>query len=257
MPIGGTSATAAGCAAVVGRHVRRARRLRALLRRRDHQRGERRLEAALRLLQRHAILRPPRSGQARLDVRKIELDRLGVDRIGIAGAAEQPLRLGVRLDQLRPATPRGRSAAGSRASSRRSGRSRSSRRTPGTCCRASRDRRSSGARGPGPKNSTNLPTTPCLRSRSVIVSTRSVAVAPSSIAPVRRNAEHRRDQHRDRLAEHRRLGLDAADAPAHHAEPVHHRRVRVGADERVGIGRRVPSGASADITTRARYSRFT
>jgi hypothetical protein len=43
-----------------------------------------------------------------------------------------------------------------------------------------------------------------------------------------------RDQHRDRLAEHRGLRLDPADAPAEHAEPVDHRRVRVGADERVG-----------------------
>jgi hypothetical protein len=34
--------------------------------------------------------------------------------------------------------------------------------------------------------------------------------------------------------EHRRLGLDPAHAPAKDAEPVHHRRVRVGADERVG-----------------------
>ena len=42
-----------------------------------------------------------------------------------------------------------------------------------------------------------------------------------------------RDEHRERLAEHRRLGLDAAGAPAEHAEAVDHRRVRVGADERV------------------------
>lgn len=39
---------------------------------------------------------------------------------------------------------------------------------------------------PGPKNSTNLPTTPFLRSIWVTVSTRSVAVAPSGRAPVRR-----------------------------------------------------------------------
>jgi hypothetical protein len=39
----------------------------------------------------------------------------------------------------------------------------------------------------------------------------------------------------DRLAEHAGLGLDAADAPAHDADAVDHRRVRVGADERVGI----------------------
>ena len=39
---------------------------------------------------------------------------------------------------------------------------------------------------PGPKNSTNLPTTPRSRSIWVTVSTRSVAVAPSARRPVRR-----------------------------------------------------------------------
>jgi hypothetical protein len=38
---------------------------------------------------------------------------------------------------------------------------------------------------PSPKNSTNLPTTFSLRSISVMVSTRSVAVQPSRSAPVR------------------------------------------------------------------------
>jgi len=36
---------------------------------------------------------------------------------------------------------------------------------------------------PSPKNSTNLFTTPCLRSSCVTVSTRSVAVAPSGRRP--------------------------------------------------------------------------
>ena len=40
--------------------------------------------------------------------------------------------------------------------------------------------------------------------------------------------------HRDRLAEHRGLGLDAADAPADDADAADHRRVAVRADERVG-----------------------
>ncbi len=40
---------------------------------------------------------------------------------------------------------------------------------------------------PGPKNSTNLPTTPCSRSISVTVSTRSVAVAPSDSSPLTLN----------------------------------------------------------------------
>src|SRR5207247_1494226 len=39
----------------------------------------------------------------------------------------------------------------------------------------------------GPKNSTNFPTTPTLRSICVTVSTRSVAVTPSGHLPVRRN----------------------------------------------------------------------
>ena len=49
-------------------------------------------------------------------------------------------------------------------------------------------------------------------------------------------ADHLGQQHRDRLAEHRRFGLDAADAPAEHAEAVDHRGVRIGADAGVGIG---------------------
>ncbi len=50
------------------------------------------------------------------------------------------------------------------------------------------------------------------------------------------NSHHLRQQHRDRLAEHRRLGLDSAYPPAEHAEPVHHRGVGVGSNQRVGIG---------------------
>ena len=49
-------------------------------------------------------------------------------------------------------------------------------------------------------------------------------------------ADDARDEHRDGLAEHRGLGLDAADAPAEHAEAVDHRGVRVGADAGVGVG---------------------
>ena len=40
----------------------------------------------------------------------------------------------------------------------------------------------------------------------------------------------------DRLAEHGRFRLDPADAPADDAEPVDHRGMRIGADQRVGIG---------------------
>ena len=92
---------------------------------------------------------------------------------------------------------------------------------------------SGSARSPSPKYSTNFPTTPTLpqdlRDREDEVG--------GGRTPGQRarelEADDLRHEHRDRLAEHRRLGLDAADAPAEHAEAVDHRRVRVGADERV------------------------
>ena len=46
-------------------------------------------------------------------------------------------------------------------------------------------------------------------------------------------ADHLRDQHRRRLAQHRGFGLDAADTPAQHAEAVDHRGVGVGAEQGV------------------------
>ena len=49
-------------------------------------------------------------------------------------------------------------------------------------------------------------------------------------------ADHARDQHGDRLAEQRGLGLDAADAEAEDAQAVDHGGVRVGADAGVGVG---------------------
>ena len=63
-------------------------------------------------------------------------------------------------------------------------------------------------------------------------------MAPSGSSPLQLEADDARDQHADRLAEHGRLGLDAADAPADDAEAVDHRGVRVGADAGVGVGDR-------------------
>ncbi len=49
-------------------------------------------------------------------------------------------------------------------------------------------------------------------------------------------ADDFRDQHGDRLAEHGRFGLDAANAPAEDRQAVDHRGVGVGADAGVEIG---------------------
>ena len=93
---------------------------------------------------------------------------------------------------------------------------------------------------PGPKNSTNFPTTPFFRSIWVTVSTRSVAVAPLASAPCKRKPTTCGTSMHRGLAQHGRLGLDAADAPADDAEAVDHGGVRVGAEHGVGKDHRCP-----------------
>jgi hypothetical protein len=61
-------------------------------------------------------------------------------------------------------------------------------------------------------------------------------VTPSFICAGQLEADDFRQQHGDRLAEHRGLRLDAADAPAENAEAVDHGGVRIGADAGVRIG---------------------
>ncbi len=49
------------------------------------------------------------------------------------------------------------------------------------------------------------------------------------------DADHFRGEEIDRLAEHAGFGLNAADAPANHAETIDHRRVRIRPDEGVRV----------------------
>jgi hypothetical protein len=69
-----------------------------------------------------------------------------------------------------------------------------------------------------------------------MVSTTSVAVTPAGDLTRQLEADDARDEHGDGLAEHGRLGLDATNAPAEHADAVDHRGVRVGADAGVRVG---------------------
>ncbi|GBD09832.1 hypothetical protein HRbin22_02093 [Candidatus Thermoflexus japonica] len=54
------------------------------------------------------------------------------------------------------------------------------------------------------------------------------------------NADHLRDAHIVRLAQHHRFGLDAAHAPAQHPQGVDHRRVGIRAHQGVREGHRLP-----------------
>ena len=75
---------------------------------------------------------------------------------------------------------------------------------------------------PGPRYSTNFPTTLCWRSSCVMVSTMSVEVTPGRGLPMSAAADDFGDQHRDRLAQRRSAAFEPADAPAEYAEAVDH-----------------------------------
>ena len=72
--------------------------------------------------------------------------------------------------------------------------------------------------------------------------TRSVAVAVGRSAPVNSTPTTAGMGIGQGLTEHRRLSLDSAHAPAEHPEAVHHRGVRIGADQGVGKGLAVFGG---------------
>ena len=56
-------------------------------------------ERRFRIVQRHPVLRPPRAGQARLDGREVELERVRVFGFRRACRGKHSLRLGVGFDQ--------------------------------------------------------------------------------------------------------------------------------------------------------------
>ena len=65
-------------------------------------------EARLDVLERDAVLRPLRAGERRLDLRQLELEHVGEDRIGRRLGAVHALRLGIGGDQRDRARPGGR-----------------------------------------------------------------------------------------------------------------------------------------------------
>jgi hypothetical protein len=191
-------------------------------------------ERVLRVRQRDAVLGPPRAGEAGLDIPEVELDDLRVRRLVLLVVPEQVL-LAVRLDERD-------------ALLRATGESQVLERDVVDGEEAARravlrghvpDRRPVGERKVGDARAEVLDELPDdarlaedLRDGEDQVR-RGRALAQRAGEA---EADHLRYEHRDGLAEHRRLGLDPADAPAEDAEAVDHRRVRVGADERVRVG---------------------
>jgi hypothetical protein len=185
--------------------------------------------------QRHAVLRALRAGERRLDGREVEAERVGEDRVGRGRVAPHALRLAVgahELDAVLVAAGEpqvverglvdGEEAAGRAVFGRHVG-----------------DRRAVGERQVGEARAVELHEladhallAEHLRDREHEVR-RGDSLAQLA---VQAEADDVGDEHRDRLAEHRRLRLDAAHAPAQHAEAVDHRGVAVGAVAAVGVG---------------------
>ena len=192
-------------------------------------------EGGLGLGQRHAVLRALGPGDARHDVGEVELDRVAEG--GLLGVlvVPQPLLPGVGLDQLELL---GR-AAGELQVADRLGVDREDRAGGAELGRHVADRGPVGQGQVGQPGAVELDE---LADHAALAQQlghgqHQVGGGGALLQLAGQlEAEHLRDQHRHRLAEHRRLGLDPAHAPAQHAEAVDHRRVRVGADQRVGIG---------------------
>ena len=166
--------------------------------------------------ERHAVLRPLRPGDRRLDLAEIERERVGEHRVRRVAVAEQALRLGVGLDQRdarilalggveigERLLVDGEEAAG-----------------------RAIFRRHVGDGGAVLEREIVEPVAEELHELA------DHAGAPQPLGDGEHEiggghalpelagqaeADHFRDHHGDRLAEHGRLGLDAADAPAEHA----------------------------------------
>ncbi len=181
-----------------------------------------------------AVLRPPRPGEGRNHIAKIELDFVGVGRLGRVGGEEQALFLGVCLhqrDQIRG--PVGHAQIVERLVV--DGEESDGRAVFG------RHVRDGGAIGQAERSDAGAVELDELRDDALLAEhlrhgEDQVGCGGSARQfALQMEADDIGQQHGNGLAEHACLGLDAADAPAHHAQSVNHGGVRIGAHQRVGI----------------------
>ncbi len=188
-------------------------------RRRGRRTGARELDRAclaehrLCLVKRHAVLGPLGARQARLDRAQVELERVGEDRVGCIVRTEQSLRLAVRLDELHVMlAPPGEAQVLERLGV--------AGKEPDRCPVLRRhvpDGRAVGerqVRQPGAVKLDEL-SDDLLGAQHLRHSQHEVGRRRTSRQlAVQLEADHLGHEHRQRLAEHRRFCLDAADAPA-------------------------------------------
>jgi hypothetical protein len=199
-------------------------------------RGQGGAERALHVRQRDPVLRALGPGERRLDRAQVELDDVAVGRRRLPVLAEQALRAGVGLSQggrlgaVRRAQVAQRLLVDREVPARRA-----------VLGRHVRDRRAVGQRQRRQAVAEELDelVDDPLLAQALGDGQHEVGGGHALLQATEQAEPHhpRRDQ-RERLAEHGGLGLDAADAPAQHAQPVDHGRVRIRADQRVGVRER-------------------
>ena len=181
-----------------------------------------------------AVLRALRSGERGLDIVQVQLQGVGEDRVGRLGRAPQALRLGVGFDErdaLRRAARDGQVVDGFLVDGEVT--------AGGAVFRghvadrgAVRDRHvvKAGAVELDELADHALLAQHLRHGEHEVGRGDALAQAPGHL-----EADDLGNQHRDRLAQHSRLRLDAADPPAEHGQAVDHGGVRVGADQRVRV----------------------
>ncbi len=185
--------------------------------------------------QQNAVLRTLGTGQRRLNGRQVELQGVREGRLGDAGLPPQALFLGVGLDQ-RDALGR---AAGALQEGHGGGRDREEAAGRAVFRRHVGDGRLvfQGQVGQGVAVEFDELADHALLAQHLgdgqhqVGGRRAFRQGAGQL-----EADDFRDQHRDRLAQHRGLGLDAAHAPAQDRQAIDHGGVAVGADDGVGIG---------------------
>ena len=197
--------------------------------------GQRLAEEPARAAQRDPVLRAAGTGERGFHLTQVELDVVGEGRFVGVLVVPQALLAGVGLDQR----DLGLGAPGQAQVVDRLGVDREDRAGGAELRRHVPDRGAIGDRQRRQPGAVELDEHPHHAALAQLLGDRQDEVGGGRAGrqlAVQSEAEHLGDQHRHRLAQHRRLGLDAPHSPAEHAEAVDHGGVGVGPQQRVGVG---------------------
>jgi hypothetical protein len=208
---------------------------------------QRRVKDGRNIVQRNTILRAARPSDTRHHRAKVKLQDGAILRLGRIGLVEEPLGLHVGFDKGNPlfAAPRKAQVAQGLFVHREDA----------TGCTILRghigNRRPVGQRQRGEARAKELDELTHDAKLAQLLSDSQHQIGSGGAFGQRTEelkAHHLRNEHRDRLTEHRGLGLNTTNAPTEYPHTIDHRRMAIGADERIGVGLHRARGARILIT---------